>query len=144
MYWVAGLPGFPIQNVSVRAAKGASRSVVVVTVAPSGTTAIAASAAATCASMVYVDPCHRALIGHWNASATAIAAIIAPPCRAAPVTAASTRPYHLRTIPESRRRAAAAAGGQEATAPGAADEASAGLRRHRPMASAAAMNTIGI
>ena len=48
MYSVAGLPLLPIQKVSVRAASGASRSSVVVTVAPSGTLAIAALASATC------------------------------------------------------------------------------------------------
>jgi hypothetical protein len=48
MYRVAGFPLLPIQNVSVRAASGASMSRVVVTVEPSGTCAIAASAAAMC------------------------------------------------------------------------------------------------
>ena len=91
MYWVTGLPLFPIQNVSVRAASGASRSSVVCTVAPSGTTAIAASAAATCASSWYVEPCQRLLSGNWKASATATAAIIAPPCRTAATWAEWTR-----------------------------------------------------
>ncbi len=47
-YFVAGLLLLPSQNVSVRAASGASRSRSVATVAPSGTRAIAARAAATC------------------------------------------------------------------------------------------------
>src|ERR1700761_5740434 len=38
-YCVSGLPAFATQNASVRAASGASRSSMVVTVAPSGTTA---------------------------------------------------------------------------------------------------------
>src|ERR1700677_632429 len=81
MYEVSGFPELPIQNVSVRAASGASRSSVVVTVTPSGTRAIAASAASTWGVMVYVVPCHKVLSGYWNAIATATATIIAAPCR---------------------------------------------------------------
>src|ERR1700761_3622965 len=127
MYWVAGLPAVPIQNVSVLAASGASRSSVVCTVAPSGTTAIAASAAATCASSSYVEPCHRVLSGNWKASATVTAAIIAAPCLAVPDRAA-------RATPRTEREPAEADAGQaRAEAP-----------RHRLMPSAAAMNRIGM
>src|ERR1700751_4786454 len=85
MYWVAGLFGFPIQNVSVRADSGASRPSVVCTVAPSGTWAIAALSAATCGLIWYVEACQMPLTGNWKASATVIAAIIAAPCRAAAI-----------------------------------------------------------
>src|SRR6202008_560357 len=78
-YCVAGLPGLPIQNVSVRAASGASRLSVVWTVAPSGPRAIAASAADTCGLIWYVEPCHRLASGNWNANTHAAATIIAGP-----------------------------------------------------------------
>src|SRR5487761_1404853 len=114
MYWVAGLFGLPIQNVSVRADSGASRPSVVCTVAPSGTWAIAALSAATAGLIWYVEACQMLLTGNWNASATVMAAIIAAPCRAAAVLASAHRPP------------------------------AAGRPRQRAITSAAPMNKIGI
>src|SRR5215468_1100156 len=125
MYWVAGFPLLPVQNVSVRVASGASRPSVACTVAPSGTWAIAALIAATCVPVRYVWACQMLLIGNWNASATAMAAIIAAPCRAAPARA-------------DCQRAAAGAG------PGPGSGAGDGPARQRANTSTAAMNMIGI
>src|ERR1700751_5429986 len=123
MYWVAGLFGFPIQNVSVRADSGASRPSVVWTVAPSGTRAIAALSAATSGLIWYVEACQMPLIGNWKASATAIAAIIAAPYRAAAIRV------------------------DVQSSPGPATAVSPAARstpRHRAITSAAAMNRMGI
>src|ERR1700677_3569228 len=93
MYSVCGLPPFPIQYVSVRAAREASRSSVVSTDAPSGTLAMAALAAATCGLISYVCPFHRLLIGYWNASGTVIASIMAGPWRSALASVARHQPH---------------------------------------------------
>src|ERR1700755_2933511 len=124
MYWVAGLPGLPIQNVSVRAASGASRPSVVCTVASSGTLAIAALSAATCGLIWYVEACQMPLIGNWEASATVIADIIAAACRAAAIRVevqSTPGPPAVATAPAARA-----------------------TPRHRAITSAAAMNRMGI
>ena len=74
-----GVAALPIQKVSVRAASGARRSSVVWTVAPSGTSAMAASADFD----MRADPVGlrvpQVLSGNWKASGTAIASIMAAP-----------------------------------------------------------------
>src|ERR1700745_501144 len=95
MYCVSGLWSFPPQYVSVRAASGASRFSVVVTVTPSGTWAIAASSATVCLLIWYVWPFHRPDKGDGKASAPATAAIIAAPRRLAPARVGS---HHRGTL----------------------------------------------
>ena len=104
----------------------------VCTVAPSGTTAIAALSAATCGLIVYVEPCQRLLSGNWKASATASAAIIGAAVPGQAVAQAD--PESADAVAEHARQAAERAGRRR---PGTAD-------RHRASASTAAMNRIGI